>query len=89
MVQSSSQRNNVTGAPNFAIPLKKNARYMIIKNYAPGCINGTICKLIAFSREIVHVQLLTGTRQRSIVMLPRCTFHILPGDDTKSNAHNL
>jgi len=52
---------------------------MIIKNYAPGIVNGTLCKLISFSRDVVHVQLLTGVRKRSIVMLPRCSFHILPG----------
>lgn len=59
---------------------------MIMKNYAPGVINGTLCKLIAFSKDIVHVQLLTGVRQRSIFMLPRCTFHILPGEKFASTS---
>ena len=52
---------------------------MIIKNYAPGIVNGTLCKLISFSRDVVHVQLLTGSRKRSVVMLPRCSFQVLPG----------
>jgi hypothetical protein len=52
---------------------------MIIKNYAPGIVNGTLCKLISYSRDVVHVQLLTGSRKRSVVMLPRCTFQVLPG----------
>jgi hypothetical protein len=52
---------------------------MIIKNYAPGIVNGTLCKLISYSRDIVHVQLLTGAKKRSVVMLPRCTFYVLPG----------
>ena len=51
---------------------------VIIKNYGVGCVNGVLCKLMAFSRDIVHVQLLTGQRKRSVVMLPRCTFNISP-----------
>jgi hypothetical protein len=70
---------SIPGAPNFSIPLKVNARYMVIKNYAPGVVNGTLCKLISFSSDIVHVQLLSGARRRSIVMLPRCTFQVLSG----------
>lgn len=52
---------------------------MIIKNYAPVIVNGTLCKLISYSRDVVHVQLLTGSRKRSVVMLPRCTFQVLLG----------
>jgi ATP-dependent DNA helicase PIF1 len=33
---------------------------------------------MAFSRDIVHVQLLTGQRRWSVVMLPRCTFSVSP-----------
>jgi hypothetical protein len=69
----------IPGAPNFAIDLKVGARYMIIKNYAVGIVNGTLCKLISHTSSVVHVQLLTGYRQGSIVMLPKCTFSILPG----------
>lgn len=54
---------------------------MIIKNYTPGIVNGTLCKLISYSRDVVHVQLLTGSRKRSVVMLPRCTFQVLPGQE--------
>jgi hypothetical protein len=72
-------RNIAAGAPDFSIILKKDARYMIIKNYAPGIVNGTLCKMISYSRDVVHVQLLTGSRKRSVVMLPRCTFQVLPG----------
>lgn len=69
----------IPGAPNFAIQLKVGARYMIIKNYAVGIVNGTLCKLMSHSTSVVHMQLLTGNRQGSIVMLPKCTFSILPG----------
>lgn len=69
----------IPGAPNFELPLKIGARYMIIKNYAPGIVNGTLCKLISYSERIIHVQLLSGHKKHSVVMLPKCTFNIGPG----------
>jgi ATP-dependent DNA helicase PIF1 len=68
----------IPGAPAFDIPLKIGARYIIIKNYAVGVVNGTLCKLVSFSRDIIHVKLLTGTRMNSVVMLPKCCFSVLP-----------
>jgi hypothetical protein len=68
----------IPGAPAFAIPLKIGARYMIIKNYCTGIVNGTLCKLVGMSSNLIHVQILTGCRQKSVIMLPKCTFHVLP-----------
>ena len=69
---------SIPGAPAFAIPIKIGARYMIIKNISTGIVNGTLCKVVSFSDHVVHVQLLSGSKRKSVVMLPRCTFNVLP-----------
>jgi hypothetical protein len=69
---------SIPGAPVFAIPIKVGARYMIIKNISAGIVNGTLCTVVSFSHYVVHVQLLTGSKRRSVVMLPKCTFNVLP-----------
>jgi hypothetical protein len=68
----------IPGVPAFVISLKVGARYMIIKNISIGVVNGTLCKVVGFTDNLVHVQLLTGCKRRSVVMLPQCTFHVLP-----------
>ena len=64
----------LSGVPEFRLAMKVGARYMILKNYAPGICNGVLCVLKSFSRYTVQVQLLSGPRKRSIVLLPRVTF---------------
>jgi DNA replication protein DnaC len=66
----------ISGVPEFRLAMKLGARYMILKNYSPGICNGVLCVLKSFSRYTVQVQLLTGPRKRSIVLLPRVTFNI-------------
>jgi ATP-dependent DNA helicase PIF1 len=68
----------IPGTPPFELNLKKGARYMIIKNYGLGCVNGVLCKLLASNDLIIQIKLLTGQRQRSVVVLPRCSFHVSP-----------
>jgi ATP-dependent DNA helicase PIF1 len=66
----------ISGVPEFTLPMKIGARYMILKNYQTGVCNGVLCILKAFSRYIAQVQLLTGPRAGSIVPLPRVTFNV-------------
>jgi len=66
----------ISGVPEFRLAMKLGARYMILKNYSPGICNGVLCVLKSFSRYTVQVQLLTGPRKRSIVLLPRVTFSV-------------
>lgn len=69
---------DIAGTPPFELNLKKGARYMIIKNYGLGCVNGVLCKLLAFNDSIIQIKLLTGQRRGSVVVLPRCTFQVSP-----------
>ena len=66
----------LSGVPEFRLAMKIGARYMILKNYSPGVCNGVLCSLLNYSRYTVQVQLLTGPRARSIVLLPRVTFSV-------------
>jgi hypothetical protein len=52
---------------------------MIMKNYDAGVVNGTLCKLVGHSANLLHVQLLTGYKKASVVMLPKCSFQVLSG----------
>jgi hypothetical protein len=66
----------ISGVPEFNLPMKIGARYMILKNYKTGVCNGVLCILKAFSRYIAQVQLLTGPRAGSIIPLPRVAFNV-------------
>jgi hypothetical protein len=67
------------GAPPFELKLKIGARYMVMKNFDHGIVNGTLCKLVGYSAHLLHVQLLTGQKRMSVVMLPKCSFQVLSG----------
>jgi hypothetical protein len=66
----------ISGVPEFRLPMKIGARYMILKNYSEGVCNGVLCVLRSFSRFVAQVELLTGPRAGSIVPLPRVVFNI-------------
>jgi hypothetical protein len=79
------------GVPPSSLPLKVGARYMIIKNYNPavGACNGTLCEVMQFTRNIVHVKIQTGKHAGRVVLIPRCSCHVshensgLPFDFTR------
>ncbi len=66
----------ISGVPEFRLPMKIGARYMILKNYSDGICNGVLCLLRSFSRFVAQVELLTGPRAGSIVPLPRVVFNV-------------
>jgi len=71
---------NFGGVPPACLKFKKNARFMIIKNYNPPEVcNGVLCELLQWSKFNIQVRLLTGPGKRKIIMLPRCHFSILDG----------
>lgn len=69
---------NFGGVPPAVLKFKKNARFMIIKNYNPPDVcNGVLCELLSWSKFNIQVRLLSGPGERKIIMLPRCNFSIL------------
>ena len=71
---------HLSGVPPASLMLKKHGRYMITKNYdiKRGIVNGTLVEMLHYTRHMVQVQLLTGTQQGRIILLPRCSCHVSP-----------
>jgi hypothetical protein len=71
---------NFGGVPPSNLKFKKNARFMIMKNYNPPEVcNGVLCELLEWSKFNIQVRLLSGPGKGKIIMLPRCHFSILEG----------
>jgi hypothetical protein len=67
----------IQGCPPAVLPLKLNARYMIMRNLNPPDVcNGITAKLIRFTKFNCSLQLLSGCGAGSIICLPRCIFDV-------------
>ena len=69
---------HLNGVPPALLPLKKGARYMIMKNYNPavGACNGTLCELLEFSRNLCQIKIQSGIHIGRVIVLPRCSCHV-------------
>ena len=68
---------HIHGTPPAQLQLKQGARYMIMRNLNPPNIcNGVLAELVAFTRMMCTVKLLSGPGQGLIVKLPRCSFYV-------------
>lgn len=65
------------GVPPANLPLKINARYMIMRNCNPPAIcNGILVQLLSHSRYMCKVRLLSGPGKMKTILLPRISFKV-------------